>query len=76
MRERLLTLPVMVAIVLSLVYRQINGLSELLRVLHQEGLLWVAPMRVSVEAVSKRLRVLPVNLFRELFEGLMPQLQG
>lgn len=76
MRDRLLTLPVMVAVVVSLVYRQINGLSELLRVLHQEGLLWVEPMQVSVEAVSKRLRVLPVSVFSELFEQLMPQLQG
>ena len=76
MRERVLTLPVMVAVVVSLVYRQINGLSELLRVLQQEGLLWVEPMRVSVEAVSKRLRVLPVSVFSELFEGLIPQLQG
>lgn len=76
MRERLLTLPVMVAVVVSLVYRQINGLSELLRVLHQEGLLWVEPMRVSVEAVSKRLRVLPVSVFSDLFEELIPQLQG
>lgn len=76
MRERLLTLPVMVAVVLSLVYRQINGLSELLRVLQREGLLWVAPFRVSSEAVSKRLRVLPVSLFSELFERLMPQLHG
>lgn len=76
MRERVLTLPVMVAVVLSLVYRQINGLSELLRVLQQEDLLWVKPFRVSVEAVSKRLRVLPVSLFSELFEGLMPQLHG
>jgi hypothetical protein len=76
LRERLLTLPVMVAIVLSLVYRQINGLSELLRVLAQEGLLWVEPFQVSVEAVSKRLRVLPVSLFSNLFESLMPQMQG
>jgi len=66
----------MVAVVLSLVYRQINGLSELLRVLHQEGLLWVQPMPVSVEAVSKRLRVLPVSVFSDLFEALIPQLQG
>lgn len=76
MRERVLTLPVMVAVVLSLVYRQINSLSELLRVLQQEGLLWVEPLQVSVEAVSKRLRVLPVSLFSELFESLMPQWQG
>lgn len=76
MRERVLTLPVMVAVVLSLVYRQISGLSELLRVLYQEGLLWVEPMHVSVEAVSKRLRVLPVSLFSDLFASLVPQLQG
>jgi hypothetical protein len=76
LRERVLTLPVMVAVVLSLVYRQINGLSELTRVLLQEGLLWVEPCRVSVEAVSKRLRVLPVSLFSDLFESLIPQLQG
>lgn len=76
LRERLLTLPVMVAVVLSLVYRQINGLSELLRVLSQEGLLWIQPCQVSVEAVSKRFRVLPVSLFSDLFESLMPRLQG
>jgi hypothetical protein len=66
----------MVAVVLSLVYRQINGLSELLRVLSQEGLLWVEPCQVSVEAVSKRLRVLPVSLFSDLFASLMPQMHG
>jgi hypothetical protein len=76
MRERLLTLPVMVAVGLSMVDRQINGLSELLRVLQGEGLLWVEPFRVSSEAVGKRLRVLPVSLLSALFELLMPGLQG
>ena len=42
-RDRLLNLPVMVALVLSLVYRQISGLSEAVRVLKEEGLLWVKP---------------------------------
>jgi hypothetical protein len=37
MRERLLTLPVMVALVVSLVYRQIAGLSDAVRVLKEEG---------------------------------------
>ncbi|MDC0832145.1 Mobile element protein [Geitlerinema sp. FC II] len=55
MRDRLLTLPVMVAIVLSLVYRNIPGLSELCRVLKQEGLLWVPPMPISVEALHLQL---------------------
>ena len=40
LRERILTLPVMMAVVLSLVYRRIPSLSELLRVLRLEGLLW------------------------------------
>jgi len=41
MRDRLLNLPVMLALILSLVYRQIAGLSEAVRVLKEEGLLWV-----------------------------------
>src|SRR4028119_930454 len=47
LRERILTLPVMMAVVLSLVYRRIPGLSELLRVLQSEGLLWVGALQVS-----------------------------
>jgi hypothetical protein len=41
---RLLTLPVLMAVVLSLVYRRISGLSEVIRVLESEGLLWVEPL--------------------------------
>jgi hypothetical protein len=66
LRSRLLTLPVMVAVVMGLIYRQINSLSELIRTLHGEGLLWVAQMKVSQEALSKRFRRLPVELFVEL----------
>lgn len=76
MRERVLTLPVMVAVVLSLVYRQIPSLSELVRVLEQSGLLWLVPMRVSVEAVSKRLQVLPVSVFSEIFDGVLARVRG
>jgi Transposase DDE domain len=36
LRDRVLTLPVMTAIVLSLVYRQVSGLSEVLRILENE----------------------------------------
>ncbi len=39
LRQRLLTLPVMVAFVLSLVWRQLGSVSEAVRVLRQEGLL-------------------------------------
>lgn len=74
MRNRLLTLPVMVAVVLSLVYRQIPGLNELLRVLRLEGLLWVQPLSVSDTAIGKRLRQLPVELFSQCFREVQARL--
>jgi hypothetical protein len=66
-RDRLLTLPVMAAIVVSLVWRQIPSLTELLRVLASEGLLWAQPVSVSKQALSNRLAKLPSALFARLF---------
>lgn len=68
LRDRLLTLPVMMAVVLSLVYRRISGLSEVVRLLESEGLLWVNPFKVSKQALSKRLACLPAELFEQVFE--------
>ncbi|MHC5831412.1 MAG: hypothetical protein ACYT04_89480 [Nostoc sp.] len=48
----------MVAIVLSLVYRQINYLTDVLRCLEVEGLLWVEAMSVSRQALSRAPREL------------------
>lgn len=67
-RDRVLTLPVMTAIVISLVWRQIPSLTELLRLLAQEGLLWVEPLALSKQALSKRLAQLPSTLFARLFD--------
>jgi hypothetical protein len=39
LRERILTLPVMVALVLSLIWRQFSGVSELVRIIRTETLL-------------------------------------
>ena len=71
MRDRLLTLPVMVALLVSLVYRQIAGLSEAVRVLKGEGLLWVKPLEVSKQAVSKRLMNLPTEIFVLLLRNVL-----
>ena len=71
MRDRLLTLPVMVALLVSLVYRQIAGLSEAVRVLKEEGLLWVEPLEVSKQAVSKRLMSLPTEIFVLLLRNVL-----
>ncbi len=73
LRDRLLTLPVMMAVVLSLVYRRISGLSEVVRVLESEGLLWVDPFKVSKQALSKRLACLPADLFGQVFEQTSPK---
>jgi len=66
----------MMAVVISLVYRQIPGLSEILRVLESEGLLWVEPLSVSKQAISKRLRTLPACLFAQVFEQVMQRMQS
>lgn len=77
LRERLLTLPVMVALVLSLIWRQFNGVSELVRVVQQEALLWVPPLpRLSQQALAQRLRTLPAALFLRLLCHLLPVLQA
>ncbi|MHC5848697.1 hypothetical protein [Nostoc sp.] len=74
LRSRILTLPVMAAIVLSLVYRQIQYLTDVLRCLEVEGLLWVEAMSVSRQALSQRLESLPAQLFIKLFEQVVERL--
>ncbi|MHC5712705.1 MAG: transposase, partial [Nostoc sp.] len=82
-RDRILTLLVMMGmvalrtaagIVVSLVYRQIPGLREVQRLLSQEGLLWVEQMEVSAQALSKRFRTLPIELFAQIFEQVMQRI--
>jgi hypothetical protein len=75
-RDRLLTLPVMVAVILGLVYRKIPGLAEASRVLWTNGLLWVKPLQVSRQALSKRLMQLPVRYFAQIFEQVLEHLHS
>jgi hypothetical protein len=73
LRERLLTLPVMVALVLSLIWRQFSGVSELVRMIRTETLLWVPPLqKLSQQALDQRLRTLPSGLFLRLLRDLLP----
>jgi hypothetical protein len=71
LRDRVLNLPTMCAIVLSLVCRQIASLGEVLRVLEREGLLWAEALKVSKEALSKRFEKLPASLFASVFEQVV-----
>lgn len=74
LRERILTLPLMVAAVLTLLWRNVPGVAELLRLLKREGFLWCAPQRVSQQALSKRFLEFPAELFERVFKHLLPPL--
>jgi hypothetical protein len=76
LRERALTLPVMVAFVLSLIWRQVGSVSEAVRVLGEEGLLWADPLTVSQQAVSERLRRFPPVLFERVLLAVLPRMQA
>ena len=75
LRERTLNLPVMVAFVLSLLWRHIGSVREAVRVLNEEGFLWSGPVQVSPQAVLERLRTLPPALFASVLEQVLPQMQ-
>ena len=76
LRERVLTLPLMVAVVISLIWRQFGSVSEALRVLKQEGLLWAEAVEISQQALSERLRTLPSSLFERIVQEVLPTLQA
>jgi Transposase DDE domain len=74
LRWRVLPLPVMAALVLSLIWRQVPSVSTLAALLAREPLLWEPPRRVSQQALSKRLRELPAALFGRVFHAALPAL--
>jgi len=74
LRERILTLPVMVAMVLTMIWRQVPAVAELVRMVTRDSLLWTPPIRVSQKAFSLRLGSLPEQLFRSVLLELLPKL--
>jgi Transposase DDE domain len=76
LRQRLLTLPVMVAILVSLVWRRVPSIAEVQKVLSRAGLLGVAPLRVSPQALTKRLAVLPAAVLGQLLAEVYTRLQA
>jgi len=75
MRQRILTLPVMVAFVLSLIWRQVGSVMDAIRELNKRGILWAEPTIVSQQAVSERLRTFPPDLFLRVLMDVLPQMQ-
>lgn len=74
LRARLLTLPVMVALVISMLWRQIGSVHELVRLLNREGFLWTSSVRVSQQALSQRLLTFPAALFQQVLLDVLPKL--
>ncbi len=76
LRARTLTLPVMVAFVVSLIWRQLGSVREAVRVLREEGMLWVTPLEtVSPQAMLERFNTLPAELFYNVVQEILPQMQ-
>jgi hypothetical protein len=76
LRARILTLPVMVALVLSLLWRQIGSINEWVRVVNREMVLWVPPLRrLTQQALAQRLRTLPAERFGRVLQTILPVLQ-
>lgn len=75
LRNRLLTLPLMVAAVVTLLWRQVPSVNELTRMLNRDDLLWAKAVKVSRQALSERLLSFPYELFERVFQALMPVLR-
>ena len=75
LRERVLNLPVMVALVLSMVWRQIGAVNELAKMLRTEGLLWAEPRKASQQALSERFRTFPSVLFLRVLLTVLPLME-
>ena len=75
LRDRILNLPMMVAALLTLLWRDVAGVRELTRILSREGFLWCTPTQVSQQAVSQRFLTFPAQLFERVFKELLPQLK-
>jgi hypothetical protein len=76
LRERVLTLPIMVGLVLGMLWRQLGSVSELTRLVHTELVLWLPPLpKLTQQALSKRLQTLPAELFERVLATILPLMQ-
>lgn len=76
LRDRILNLPLMVAAVLTLLWREVPGVQELTRLLNREGFLWCEPQKVRQQALSQRFLTFPAILFERVLKELLPHLRN
>lgn len=75
LRERVFTLPLMVAIVLTMIWRQIGEATQVVRLMQEESLFWAQPRRITQQALSLRFGSLPAELFLKVVEAVLPVMQ-
>ena len=73
LRNRILNLSLMLAAVLTMLWRQVPSVQELTRMLTREDLLWCKATVVSQQALSQRFLSFPAALFEQVFMELLPQ---
>ena len=76
LRDRILTLPLMVAAVVTLLWHQVPSVGELTRMLSRQDLLWAKAVTVSRQALSERFLGFPYELFERVFQALVPTLKA
>jgi hypothetical protein len=76
LRERVLSLPVVMALLLTLLWRQVGSVCELVRMFEREGLLWTGPTRVSQQALSQRLHRFPAAIVERVLWDVMGPMQA
>jgi DDE family transposase len=74
LRNRILNLPLMVALVLTLIWRRVPGVCTLQRMLARERLLWAEPTSVSQPSLSDRFLEFPAELFERILYRVLAQL--
>ena len=60
---------------ITLLWRDVAGVTELTRILAREGFLWCLPTQVTQQAVSQRFLTFPASLFERVFKELLPELK-
>lgn len=72
LRNPILNLSLMVAAILTLLWRQVPSVQELTRLLEREDLLWCRGTKVAQQSLSERLLEFPAPRFARVFKHLLP----
>lgn len=74
LRQRVLSLPVMAALVLTMIWRNVPGVMTLHRMLGRQRILWVPATQVSQPALSERFLTFPADLFKAVLSRVLVHL--